>query len=155
MPAGRNYDLGKELFKFSNCLACHKMGTEGRELGPDLTKTEDKKNTLDHILMSLVNPSKDIDKKYQSNTFVLASGKVVTGMLLEENDDIVKLLVDPLAKSDPLVIKQDDIDDQATSKVSIMPEALLNKLTKEEILDLIAYVHARGDKNHQLFQESK
>jgi len=155
MPAGRNYDLGKELFKFSNCLACHKMGTEGRELGPDLTKTEEKKNTLEHILLSLVNPSKEIDKKYQSNTFVLASGKVVTGMLLEENNDQVKLLVDPLAKADPLVIKKDDIDDRATSKVSIMPEALLNKLTKEEILDLIAYVHARGDKNHQLFKESK
>ncbi len=154
MPAGRNYDLGKELFKFSNCLACHKMGSEGRELGPDLTKTEEKKNTLEHILMSLVKPSKDIDKKYQSNTFVLASGKVVTGMILEENDDFVKLLVDPLAKADPLVIKQDDIDDQAASNVSIMPEALLNKLTKEEILDLIAYVHARGDKNHPLFKGS-
>ncbi len=155
MPAGRNYDLGKELFKFSNCLACHKMGNEGRELGPDLTKLEDKKNTLEHILMSLVNPSKEIDKKYQSNTFVLASGKVVTGMILEENDDVVKLLVDPLAKADPLVIKQDDIDDRATSKTSIMPEGLLNKLTSEEILDLIAYVHARGDKKHPLFKELK
>ena len=153
LPHGRNFDLGKQIFKISNCLACHKMGTEGRELGPDLTKLDDKKILTEHILMSLTDPSKEIDKKYQSNTFVLASGKVVTGMILEENDDEVKLLIDPLAKADPLVINKDDIDDRVTSKLSIMPQGLLNKLTEEEILDLIAYVHARGDKKHKLFGE--
>ena len=35
---------------------------------------------------------------------------------------------------------------------SIMPEGLLNKLSREEILDLIAYVHSAGDKEHKLFE---
>ena len=33
-----------------------------------------------------------------------------------------------------------------------MPKGLLDKLTREEILDLIAYVAAHGDPKHKLFQ---
>jgi hypothetical protein len=33
-----------------------------------------------------------------------------------------------------------------------MPKGLLDKLTKDEILDLVAFVHARGKKDHALFQ---
>jgi hypothetical protein len=34
----------------------------------------------------------------------------------------------------------------------MMPKGLLDKLTREEILDLIAYVTARGNRNHPLFR---
>ena len=33
-----------------------------------------------------------------------------------------------------------------------MPKGLLDKLTREEILDLVAYIVARGDPKHKLFQ---
>ena len=33
-----------------------------------------------------------------------------------------------------------------------MPQGLLDKLTLDEILDLIAYVAAGGDASHKLFQ---
>ena len=33
-----------------------------------------------------------------------------------------------------------------------MPKGLLDKLTREEILDLVAYVAAHGDPKHKLFQ---
>jgi hypothetical protein len=33
-----------------------------------------------------------------------------------------------------------------------MPKGLLDKLTREEILDLVAYIAARGDPKHKLFQ---
>jgi hypothetical protein len=35
--------------------------------------------------------------------------------------------------------------------VSIMPKGLLDKLTRDEVLDLIAYVAARGDGASALF----
>ena len=41
---------------------------------------------------------------------------------------------------------------QSKSATSIMPKGLLDKLTKEEILDLIAYIAAKGDAKHPLFQ---
>ena len=33
-----------------------------------------------------------------------------------------------------------------------MPKGLLDKLTRDEILDLVAYIAARGKKDHPLFQ---
>jgi putative heme-binding domain-containing protein len=127
------------------------MNGEGLEVGPDLTKIDPKKSSRDHILRSLIEPSKEIVEKYQSNTFILDSGKVVTGMVVEETATQVRVLIDPLAKAAPLVIDKDSIDERVKSPVSIMPKGLLSKLTEEEILDLVAYIFAKGDKKHMLF----
>ena len=80
------------------------------------------------------------------------SDAIITGMLIEETDDVVKVMVDPLAKGEPTILEKDEIVGQKVSAVSTMPQGLLNKLTKEEILDLLAYVMAKGDKNHPAFQ---
>lgn len=151
MKHGRSFDTAKNLFKVANCVACHKMNGEGFEIGPDLTKIDPKKHSKDHILMSLIEPSKEIAEKYQSNTFILDSGKVVTGMVVEENAAQVRVLIDPLAKAAPVVIRKDSIEERVKSPLSIMPKGLLNKLTEEEILDLVAYIFAKGDRKHMLF----
>jgi putative heme-binding domain-containing protein len=151
LPHGRSFEVGKNLFKVANCVACHKLGNEGRELGPDLTKIEPAKRTTELLLRSILEPSKEIAEKYQSYTFVLSSGKTVTGMIVEENATQVKVLVDPLAKGAPAVILKSDIEERAKATASIMPQGLLSKLTREEILDLLAYVYAGGDKKNELF----
>ncbi|MFO0816439.1 MAG: PVC-type heme-binding CxxCH protein [Pirellulales bacterium] len=151
LPPGRAFEVGKNLFKAANCVGCHKLGGEGRELGPDLAKLDPKKRTTDHLLRSIVEPSKEIDEKYQSHVFVLDSGKTVTGMIVAETPTEVKVLVDPLAKGEPAVLAKSEIEERRKSTASIMPQGLLNKLTREEILDLVAYVLAGGDKKHALY----
>jgi putative heme-binding domain-containing protein len=151
LPPGRAFEVGKNLFKAANCVGCHKLGGEGRELGPDLAKLDPKKRTTDHLLRSIVEPSKEIDEKYQSHIFVLDSGKTVTGMIVAETPTEVKVLVDPLAKGEPAVLAKSEIEERRKSTASIMPQGLLNKLTREEILDLVAYVLAGGEKKHALY----
>lgn len=147
----RSYEVGYNAFKVSSCIACHKIGEEGQAIGPDLTKLEDMKRSPEAILTSLLTPSDKIDEKYISRTIVLTSGKIVTGMVLEETPDAITLIENPLAKTKPLKIAKSEIEDEKKSTKSIMPEGLLSKLTREEILDLIAFVHAQGDKNHKIF----
>ena len=151
MMHDRSFETAKNLFKVANCVACHKMNGEGFEVGPDLTKIDPKKNSREHILQSLIEPSKEIAEKYQSNTFILDSGKIVTGMVVEESATQVRVLIDPLARAAPTVIDKDSIDERVKSPLSIMPKGLLSKLTEEEILDLVAYVFSKGDKKHMLF----
>ena len=152
LSAGRSsYEVGRKLFTVANCVGCHKLGGEGRELGPDLTKLEPAKQTAEHLLRSICEPSKEIVEKYQSHTFLLDSGKVVTGMIVEETPALVKVMIDPLAKCEPTVVQKSEIDERTKSTTSIMPAGLLNKLSREEILDLMAYVIARGDRQHPLF----
>jgi hypothetical protein len=39
------------------------------------------------------------------------------------------------------------------SKVSMMPEGLLDSLKEEEVLDLLAYLLSRGDRDHKMFRK--
>lgn len=149
---GRSFEVGKQLFKVANCVACHQLNGEGRVFGPDLTKLEPKKLTVNHFLESMIDPSKVIDDKFRSWTFVMASGKTITAMIMNETADEVHVVIDPLAKNKPTVLKKDDIDDRIRSATSLMPRSLLSRLTQEEILDLFAYVFSAGDKNHRFFQ---
>ncbi len=151
LPHGRSFEVGKNLFKVANCVACHKLNNEGRELGPDLTKIESAKHSTENLLRSIVDPSIEIAEKYRSHSFQLASGKVVTGMIVTEDATTVKVLSDPLAKGEPAVLLKSDIEERLISTTSVMPKGLLNKLTREEILDLLAYLYAKGDKEHALF----
>ena len=50
------------------------------------------------------------------------------------------------------MISKDEIMERKKSPVSIMPKGLLDKLTREEILDLMAFLVARGNEKHELFQ---
>jgi len=152
LATGRSFDVGKQAFKVANCIACHRLSEEGRVFGPDLTKLEKKKQSTEYILQSLLEPSKDIDPKFQSSSFILDSGKIIRGMVVEESADVIKVVIDPIAKAKPTEIKKSSIDERVKSDASIMPKGLLNKLSREEILDLVAYVYARGDKKHKLFE---
>ena len=104
---------------------------------------------MDHLLT----PTKKIDKKYQSNVISLTSGRVLTGLITEETGDSLKLIDNPATPEKITTIKKSDIEDRTPSEVSIMPKGVLNKLTLEEIFDLLAYVIGCGDKENALFEE--
>jgi hypothetical protein len=73
-------------------------------------------------------------------------------LVVAETPDMVKVLENPLAKADAVVLKKSSIAERKKSPTSIMPKGLLDKMTREEILDLIAYVAAKGDQRSPLFQ---
>ena len=72
-------------------------------------------------------------------------------MIVKETDDAIHVVIDPLAKGKPTIIARNEIEVQKKSDVSLMPKGLLDKLSREEILDLIAYVMAKGDKKHKMY----
>jgi putative heme-binding domain-containing protein len=150
LSSGRSFANGKQIFEVASCVACHRMNGVGEQLGPDLAQL-DAKMTKVEILRSLLEPSAKIDEKYQTHVFVTKSGKGVTGMILEESPQRIKVIENPLAKTAPVVLDRADIEERSKSPASIMPKGLLDKLTSEEILDLVAYIAAKGDTKAPLF----
>jgi putative heme-binding domain-containing protein len=148
---GRSFTSGKQIFQAASCVACHRMNGDGYEIGPDLTKLDAKLTAVD-ILRDILEPSFRINDKYQSYVFETKSGKTITGLILEETATTVKITENPLAKSEPVILKKPQIESRQKSPTSIMPKGLMDKLTREEILDLVAYITARGDPHHRLFQ---
>jgi hypothetical protein len=49
-------------------------------------------------------------------------------------------------------VRRGQIEDIKTSPVSMMPEGLLKTLEKDEVLDLMAYLLSRGDRNDPMFR---
>ncbi len=150
--SGRSFSNGKQLFTVASCVACHKLGGVGTETGPDLTKIDPKQHSPVEILHDVLEPSFRINEKFQSYVIELKSGKSLTGLIVKETPTTVEVLVNPLAKEKPVVLKISEIDERKKSPTSIMPKGLLDKMTHEEILDLVAYVYAGGDPKHKVFQ---
>ncbi|MBI1901311.1 MAG: ThuA domain-containing protein [Planctomycetia bacterium] len=148
---GRSFGNGKQMFTVASCVSCHKLGGVGREFGPDLTKLNPPRKPAE-FLKELIEPSFKIEEKYQSYTFLMDDGVVYTGMVLEETPQVVKIIENPLAKADPRVLKKSEIAQREKAAASLMPKGLLDKLTRDEILDLMSYVIAQGDEKHALFQ---
>jgi putative heme-binding domain-containing protein len=150
--SGRSFTTGRQMFQVASCVACHKLGGAGVEFGPDLAKLDPKQGEPVEVLRDILEPSVRINEKYQTYVFALESGKVITGLVLEETPDVVKVIENPLVKAEPVVLRKAEIAERTKSPTSVMPKGLLDKLTREEILDLIAYVIAAGDSKHALFQ---
>jgi putative heme-binding domain-containing protein len=151
LHGGRSFANGKQIFEVASCVSCHKLNGVGTQVGPDLVQLDPKTTQLD-ILRSLLEPSAKIDEKYLTHIFTTKAGKVVTGMILEETPERIKVIENPLAKTAPVLLERADIEERAKTPNSIMPKGLLDKLTREEILDLIAYIAARGDAKAPVFQ---
>ncbi len=151
MPTGRSFANAKQIFQAAACISCHRINNVGNEFGPDLTKLDPKNKPLD-VLRDILEPSWRINEKYQSYLIELKSGKTVTGLILTETPTTLKLIENPLVKAEPLEIRKADIEEKKALPTSLMPKGLLDKLTREEILDLLSYIWSKGDAKHPVFQ---
>lgn len=79
-------------------------------------------------------------------------GDVVTGRVVEENDKTIKVRTSPFA-TELTVIAKGNIESRQLSKVSEMPQGLINTLTKEEVLDLLAYLRSAGKSTDAAFSK--
>jgi putative heme-binding domain-containing protein len=129
---------GKPIFR-ERCAGCHKLFGEGESIGPELTGTE--RGNLDFLLNSLVDPSALVRKEYQAQSIALKDGRVLTGLIIDENDRQVTLLDQKRHKTQ---IARDDIEQTAPSQTSLMPEGLLDQLSEPHIRDLFRYLQSTG-----------
>lgn len=148
----RSFSSGQALFSSLGCVQCHQLGQEGAAFGPNLSGVfvrwkEDRSAVLEQIL----DPSKVIDDKYRAQSLELGDENATTGIILAENADTVTIQTGP---SVLLIqkVKKSSIKARSVGEFSLMPAGLLNRLDKEQILDLLAYLLAEGNARHAAFQ---
>jgi putative heme-binding domain-containing protein len=146
---GRSFEKGRQAFVDSQCAACHKMGNEGGGVGPDLTAVASRFTRRD-ILEAIVEPSKVISEQFQNSTIVLKNGEDFTGRVVEDTAEKVVLYVNPFTQ-DRTEIRKSDIQSRTAARLSPMPEGLANVLTKDDLLDLLAFLESAGRSNHPAF----
>ncbi len=147
---GRNFESGREAYAATQCLQCHRFGNEGGAIGPDITAVASRFSRAD-LLSSILEPSKVLSEQYQNLTVVKKDGDDVTGRLVEETDAKLVLVPNQLT-GEKVEVKKSDVQSRVPSKLSPMPEGLVNILSKEEVLDLLAYIESGGKRDHAAFK---
>ncbi len=126
------YFEGSEL----TCRDCHRVGGQGREVGPDLDRIASKYRR-DQILHHILNPSDVVDQKYRNYAVETWSGRFYSGLLIEDSEESLVLRN---VQGEAIRIPREDVDRSAPLNQSIMPEGLLQDLTAEQAADLLAFL---------------
>lgn len=147
----RNFRQGRQAFVDAQCLACHRMGSEGGGVGPDLTAINARFKRID-ILESILEPSKVLSEQFENTTVFLKDGEDHTGRLVDETPEQLVLVPNQLEPNNRIVVKKADVKERRASKVSPMPQGLADVLSKEELLDLVAFLEAGGSPGHAVYK---
>lgn len=147
---GRNFDRGREMFAAAACFKCHRFDGEGGIIGPDLTGVGKRFNNQ-YLLESLIDPSKVISDQYQASIFLTTDGNTVVGKVANLNGKNLMVITNMLEPGNFTNVSTDKIEEVQPSRVSMMPNGLLDTFNEEEILDLLAYLKSGGDSKHPVF----
>jgi len=139
LPAG-DPTRGHALFLSTriSCAGCHRVGQEGAQVGPDLSKIGAIRTRRD-LLESILVPSLSLSRGYESYTVETAAGLTHTGLLTRQTADAVWLRTPERAE---VRIAREDVAELAPSPQSIMPEGLQRLLTNEQLADLLAWLES-------------
>lgn len=137
---GRSPEIGAKLFAEATCSQCHKVKGQGGAVGPELTDVL-KRWKGDHaaVLREILDPSHRIDSKYAVQLIETTNGKIITGIIKAEDKESVSILSNPEAK-EPTVVPRADIEEIVKTSKSMMPKALLDQYTKDEVFEILAYL---------------
>jgi len=131
---GGNPETGRLVFR-RVCANCHKVGSEGADLGPDMTQVG-KRLAAYKLVESIIDPNADVDAKYLSTAIITADGRNITGLLVSETPEEVVIYDGKERKAIPVA----EIEERARLKQSSMPEGLAATLSPNEFLDVIEYL---------------
>jgi quinoprotein glucose dehydrogenase len=134
---GGSRQTGREIFMYNStaqCTRCHAIGTEGGQVGPELSSIGKNLNR-EELLEALVDPSKRLAPGFGTVTLKLKEGQEVTGILAKETAEALTLKT---SDAEPLVVPLARI-----AKRENMPSSMPNmgeSLSKREIRDLVEYL---------------
>ena len=137
----RDLANGRKMFAASGCFACHRFGNEGGMTGPDLTAAGRRYSPHD-LLDQVIHPSKVINEQFSAMQVLTTDGQVFTGVVVNLSGDNLTLNTDLTNPNQRVNIDRKEVEEMLISPVSPMPAELFSRMTKDEILDLLAYVLA-------------
>ena len=98
------------------------------------------------VLREILDPSHRIDEKYAVQIVETIDGLSFTGIVQSETKEEVRLIDNPDSK-EPRIIPQEDIVEMIRTSTSLMPKALLDRFTQDEIFELFAYIESNQKKD--------
>jgi putative heme-binding domain-containing protein len=128
-----NLSQGRLLFH-KTCATCHTLFGEGGKRGPDITGAQ--RQNLDYLLENIVEPSAVVPADYRLMQLELKDGRVISGVITAKTERTITVIT----PTETLTLANDDIEAKHPTKLSLMPDGLLQTLSTEQTRDLFAYL---------------
>jgi len=125
---------GRKVFE-DRCAACHQIGGAGKVIGPQLDGVGSR--GAERLLEDILAPNRNVDEAFRSRTYALSDGRVLSGMFRRQDGALI-VLADQ--KGEEQTFRADDVDQEAISPVSIMPDNWRDLIPEQELLNLLAYL---------------
>jgi putative heme-binding domain-containing protein len=141
LSAGGDVGRGRNIFfgEKAACASCHTIGTTGGHVGPDLTAVGAVRSGLD-ILEAIVFPSASFVPGFEIYRVTTAK-EVYTGVRGSgESGDAVVLISGP---REIIRIPRKEMISMSPSPVSLMPDGFDKNLSRQEMVDLLAFLQAQ------------
>ena len=122
------------------CAKCHRLGSIGQPVGPDLTEIYRK--SPETLLYEIIDPNAAVETQYISYMFEHNNGEIFTGIITHESDTEIGILN---ADNNYRSVQRSHIKEMSSGGLSLMPEELESGMDLQNMADLIAFLQSRPD----------
>lgn len=129
---------GRETF-MRVCASCHRVGEEGRAVGPELRSIADKTN--EQLVISILDPNREVDLRFQAVVLETVGGQILSGIVETETDASITILD---SQGNRTTVPRDEIEQLQATGRSLMPERLHEEITAEAMPDLVAFLRSQA-----------
>ena len=125
---------GKALFT-SACMTCHNVAGQGGQVGPVLSGAG--AMGTEAVLRAVLTPNAAMEAGYRVFRVELKDGDVLDGLLVSQDNDAIILR---RQNTEDLRIPRTSVKRASFTRMSMMPEGLLEALKPEDVSNLFAYL---------------
>jgi putative heme-binding domain-containing protein len=117
------------------CAVCHRKGTEGRDIGPNLATVQSWSN--EQILTNILDPNREVSPNFLLYAVELNDGRLVSGLITSENAGSIALKgADGIEQN----VARNEVKSLKSTGMSLMPEGLEAALTPQQVADVMAFL---------------
>ena len=128
---------GKAVFQ-TICIACHKIGDIGQEVGPPLADVKAK--PPEGLLSDILDPNRMFEARWSAYQIETKDGKQLMGLVTGETTEAVTLTMMGGTKE---IVQRSNVKEMKSLDRSLMPVGVEAGISKEQMSDLLAYLLGR------------
>ena len=139
--AKRGRALFFDLTNEKRCALCHRVGSQGAVIGPELTAAASKKSVAE-LRRDITDPGAAIAKGFEQTVVAATNGKMIAGIQKDRNAERIQLY-DTAALPPPLrTFYKDQIESVADRPTSSMPAGYGEMYSTDELDAIIAFLRS-------------